>query len=219
MFLLNHPLLLVVFVLVIIGMVAASKAVPAAKKGSRPIHATSASKEVAPPQVQSAEREFAQTKVLTDAEVKFFRQLQVVLTDELIFPQVAMSALIKPTGRGKQYWSSFGKISQKRVDFAIYRKDLSLVAVIELDDPSHDRRGDDDLQRDAYLRSAGVRTVRFDVRKWPDDATIRGKLYPGTSQLPAMRASAPAMTAAAVAAPPAPSLPRASDVTQGSQSA
>lgn len=202
MFLVQHPVLLFVVALAILGVVAASKASPAAKKGRPPVR------------VQQSGTEFAPMKVLTDTEAKFFRQLESVLTDEWIFPQVAMSALIKPTGRGKQYWSSFGKIAQKRVDFAICRKDLSLIAIVELDDPSHDRREDEDVQRDAYLKSAGIRTVRFDVRKWPDDATIRAKLYPSMGRA-APRTSAPAPATGGASAPPA---PEASPVTQDSQS-
>ncbi|MGY6251842.1 DUF2726 domain-containing protein [Paraburkholderia caledonica] len=203
MFLAQHPALLFLIAIAVVGMAAIAKTAPDAKKGGKRVRVQqSSSKEApAPARAQPLESEFAPMKVLTDTEVKFFRQLQGVLTDELIFPQVAMSALIKPTGRGTQYWSSFGKISQKRVDFAIYRKDLSLVAIIELDDPSHDKREEEDQQRDAYLKSAGIRTVRLDVRKWPDDATIRAKIYPSVARPASPRPPAPVPSQTPVVTP------------------
>ncbi len=220
MFLAQHPVLLFLIAIAVIGMAALAKAAPDEKKGGKRVRVQqSSSKEAAAPaRVQQPESEFASMKVLTDTEARFFRQLQGVLTDELIFPQVAMSALIKPTGRGTQYWSSFGKISQKRVDFAIYRKDLSLVAIIELDDPSHDKREEEDQQRDAYLKSAGIRTVRFDVRKWPDDATIRGKIYSSVAQPAAPRPLAPVPAQTHVVAPVSvPPASAAASVAQDSQ--
>lgn len=215
MFLFQHPALLFLIAIAVVGVAAASKAMPTAKNRRAGTSTKRSSSDDARSQSQSSEREFTPMKVLTDTESRFFRQLQSVLADELIFPQVAMSALIKPTGRGRQYWSSFGKISQKRVDFAIFRKDLSLVAVVELDDPSHDRRVEEDLQRDEYLKSAGIRTVRFDVRKWPDDAAVRGKIYPSVAR-PAARPSAPALAAAGGTVMPPPDV---SPVTQNSLSA
>lgn len=114
--------------------------------------------------------------LLTGNEVEFFRRLRRALPDEFIFPQVALSALIAPVSSGKSYQYDFRRISQKRVDYAIYSQDLRLVAIVELDDRTHDASRD--AVRDRFIASAGIRTVRFQSKRKPDEAQIRAALYP-----------------------------------------
>ena len=67
--------------------------------------------------------------------------------------------------------------SQKIVDFvAQQRSDGAIVAVIELDDRSHD--GEKDARRDEMLKSAGYRIVRWNSRSKPDAHAIRETLLP-----------------------------------------
>lgn len=114
-------------------------------------------------------------EIMTPNEIEFFRRLNAALPDYWIFTQVAMSALIQPDmGQGKAYMSAFGKIAQKRVDYAIYDDYMNLVAVVELDDRTHNKRND--AIRDAYMASAGIRTIRFESRRKPDTETIRQAL-------------------------------------------
>ncbi|AEA65725.1 DUF2726 domain-containing protein [Burkholderia gladioli] len=124
--------------------------------------------------------EFKCQGILTDTETRFFWQLTRALPNEWIFPQVAMSAVLQPTvpNGDRNWWRSFGKIAQKRIDFIIYDRNLNLLAVIELDDPSHDSKKANDRLRDQNLADAGIRTIRFDVRAWPDHRAIQNAVFP-----------------------------------------
>ncbi|WP_321820823.1 MULTISPECIES: DUF2726 domain-containing protein [unclassified Burkholderia] len=131
-------------------------------------------------------RDFQRQAIMTAAELKFFRQLVATLPDVWVFPQVAFAAVLKPTTKGREYWRAFGKISQKRIDFVLYGYEMNLIAVIELDDSSHDRKTEDDRKRDALLKHAGIRTLRFDVRRWPSNEAIRSAVYPAAAPVELM---------------------------------
>lgn len=114
--------------------------------------------------------------LLTGNEIEFFRRLRRALPQEYIFPQVALSALIEPRSRNEKHLRDFRKISQKRVDYAIYTSDLQLVAIVELDDRTHNRMAD--AERDAFVASAGIRTLRFESRNKPTVEQIRAAVFP-----------------------------------------
>lgn len=100
--------------------------------------------------------------LLTPTEKDFFFQLRSAFPDELIFIQIAFSALIEPTTWSWRRQGDFGRISQKRCDFAVCSQDLALLAVVELDDGSHNLEKDTHL--DGLLSCTGIRTIRFDCR-------------------------------------------------------
>lgn len=113
--------------------------------------------------------------IMTPNELEFFRRISKAVPEAFVFPQVAMSALIAPSHPdGKKRMAAFRKISQKRVDWAIYTKDMKLVCIVELDDQTHDL--ENDVLRDAMLDSAGISTVRWDSRKKPPVGEIRKTL-------------------------------------------
>ncbi len=58
-------------------------------------------------------------------------------------------------------------------------KDTSVIAVVDLDDSSHERsdRKIADAKKDKALIAAGVRIVRWHVKSIPDKQTIRTKLH------------------------------------------
>ena len=113
--------------------------------------------------------------IMTANELEFFRRIGKAVPEAFVFPQVAMSALIAPNDTdGKKRMAAFRKISQKRVDWAIYTQDMKLVCVVELDDRTHNR--ENDALRDALLDSAGIPTVRWDSRQKPPVGEIRKTL-------------------------------------------
>ncbi|MGD9842223.1 MAG: DUF2726 domain-containing protein [Steroidobacteraceae bacterium] len=63
----------------------------------------------------------------------------------------------------------------KSADFVVCNKDFSVVAVIELDDSSHDRAGRKkaDADKDTALKPAGICITRWNTKAVPDEATIR----------------------------------------------
>lgn len=118
---------------------------------------------------------FESATIMTENEQEFFGRLTKAMPDAYFFPQVAMPALIRPCHKdGKQRMADFRRISQKRVDWAVYTPDLKLLCVVELDDRTHDPRKD--AERDAMLESAGIQTIRWDSRRRPSIATIRKTL-------------------------------------------
>lgn len=115
---------------------------------------------------------YRQTPIMTNNELEFFGRLQRALPECYVFPQIAMSALITPLTKGRRWQTDFMRISQKRVDWALYAKaGLRLVAIIELDDATHDK--DKDAARDKLTGSAGIRTLRFESRSKPHENEIR----------------------------------------------
>ena len=82
--------------------------------------------------------------------------------------------------RGSTYQSRLNRISQMSADFVICGKDATVLAVIELDDASHqsDRRKVADAKKDHALSAADIKLVRWEAPELPDDATIRRSLLP-----------------------------------------
>lgn len=112
------------------------------------------------------------TSIMTANELEFFRRLSKAIPEAFVFPQVAMSALMAPSdGDGKRRMAAFRQISQKRVDWAVYSRDMTLLCVVELDDRTHNRQ--QDALRDAMLASAGIKTLRWESRNKPEVREIR----------------------------------------------
>lgn len=116
---------------------------------------------------------------LTDNEMEFLLRLERAVPEFRFHAQVAMGALLNPTvsrfGRGKEYFRLRSQFSQKIVDFVAQRRDDGkIVAVIELDDRTHDTQKD--AQRDKMLLQAGYRVMRWHSRRKPDLQTIRHTL-------------------------------------------
>ena len=120
---------------------------------------------------------FKAREVLTPNEAEFFQRLKRALPEFEIFGQTAMSALIEPavSRSDAKYWAYRRQFSQKVCDYVISRKGCppgkGVVAVIELDDRTHDP--EKDARRDAMLKSAGIRTLRYESRAKPDEKRIR----------------------------------------------
>ena len=113
--------------------------------------------------------------VLTGSEREFFYRLQRALPECRVCPQVAVAALIEPTGIGRLRRTALNSIDGKRVGFAIFAEDMQLLAVVELDQRSRPTR--DDLARDACFASAGIRTVRFHAKRVPSEGKIRSSIF------------------------------------------
>ena len=70
-------------------------------------------------------------------------------------------------------------------DFVVCSKDSTVLAVIELDDASHetDRQKARDAKKDRALNSAGIRLLRWSVRDIPNDEAIKAALQPAPTPL------------------------------------
>ena len=116
--------------------------------------------------------EYAPKSLMTANEREFFGRLVRAHDSGYVFAQVAMSGLLEPrSGTGRARLNAYRKISQKRIDYTLHASDLSLLCVVELDDRTHHPASD--RERDAMLRSAGIKTLRFNSSGKPSVAQLR----------------------------------------------
>lgn len=122
------------------------------------------------------EFELKKKVLLTDTEKKFFTILVESLPEFYIFSQVSLNAILEV--RDKQKWWEKQTFSQKHADFIVINKKLDVIAIIELDDWSHDKphRKEKDEKRDEMLSQAGYVTLRYDCRNMPNKKAIRNDL-------------------------------------------
>ncbi len=105
----------------------------------------------------------AQKKLLTEREQSLYLSLLSLYPDGRVFIQVALSQLVDVPENHPDRQSIRNRFSQLVADFVLCRADLSVVAVIELDDRSHKRadRQDADTRKNKALADAGIRLVRI----------------------------------------------------------
>ncbi|WP_435101066.1 DUF2726 domain-containing protein [Arhodomonas sp. AD133] len=114
---------------------------------------------------------FVPKKVLTAPEQTLYHRLKAALPYEVL-AQVAFSQFIGVKGGSrKANFAKFGTARQKVADFVICRRDLSILAVVELDDRSHTRKRDQ--AKNAVLEEAGIPIIRWHVKDMPDRERIR----------------------------------------------
>jgi hypothetical protein len=115
--------------------------------------------------------------LMTANEREFFGRLRAALPDHLVFPQVAMSALIEASSADqKQAFRDRLRIAQQRVDYLVCDQQGEIVVVVELDDRTHSP--DKDKVRDARLLQAGIKTIRFQSKNKPAYEAIRAAVFP-----------------------------------------
>ncbi len=117
----------------------------------------------------------------TPEQVLYFRLLEA-LPDQVILAQVQLSRFLEvKNGHDVQAW--INRINRMSADFVVCAKDASVLAVIEVDDASHDRsvRRDADARKENALAAAGVRLIRWRATALPDIATIKSALHASVS--------------------------------------
>jgi hypothetical protein len=119
---------------------------------------------------------YRRSTIMTENEREFYGRLLAACPDCQIWPQVPILALVRPDAKegSRAFWLAFKRISNTRVDWAIVR-DLEVLAIVELDDRSHDARKD--AQRDRILKSCGYRVVRFNSSRRPDPRQIHEAIF------------------------------------------
>lgn len=131
---------------------------------------------------EDEELPYRQAPVMSRYELEMFERIKTALPECEIFPQAPLASFIRidPQRAGKRLaTNSFrwqNRISQQRVDFLVcQRRDMSTVAAIELDDPSHE--SDEAQRRDAKknksLNDANVPLFRWRVEAMPEAEEIR----------------------------------------------
>lgn len=112
--------------------------------------------------------------LLTPNEKEFMGRLQRALPEFHLMAQVSMGALmdVDPSSSRAPERDRY-QFANKIVDFVICTKSKEVIALVELDDRTHDTKKDADAQRDALTGIAGYTTLRWDSRRKPSEAVIR----------------------------------------------
>ncbi len=117
--------------------------------------------------------------IMTAAERRAYASLAELLPQCRIYPQVAMAAMIgpNPSHDFTERQRIRGTFSQKYIDFVIEDpRDGKVVAIIELDDHTHDAAKD--AARDAMTAEAGYITIRLKDSKPTTIAATLSKALP-----------------------------------------
>ncbi|EAR22470.1 DUF2726 domain-containing protein [Nitrococcus mobilis] len=118
---------------------------------------------------------FRAKRPLSDPEQVLFGRLKTALPDHVILSQVSFSQfLFTKGGDRKQNFARFAEVRQKVADFLVCDPSFRIVSVIELDDRSH--RQEKDERRDAILKEAGLKIVRWKTSNIPNAETIRREI-------------------------------------------
>jgi very-short-patch-repair endonuclease len=122
---------------------------------------------------------FYAKKPLTQPEQILYFRLLSALPEHIVLAQVQLSRFLG-VKKGANVQSWLNRISRMSADYVICQKDASVIAVVELDDASHqsDRRVTADAKKESALRAAGIKLFRWQVRELPDVTTIRTSLLP-----------------------------------------
>ena len=94
--------------------------------------------------------------VITPFEQKMFFRLNEAFPQHHVLAQVAFSALIDT-----EQFKLRSKFNRKVTDFVLLDHQLEVIAIIELDDPTHIGKEQQDAQRDAMLHQAGYKVYRY----------------------------------------------------------
>ena len=122
---------------------------------------------------------FYAKKPLSQPELVLYFRLVQALPEHIILAQVQLSRLVGvKKGNNHQAW--LNRINRMSADFVVCNKDSSIVAVIELDDVTHQKedRQTVDAKKDKALTSADIRIVRWQAKAIPDIAIIQSTLMP-----------------------------------------
>lgn len=122
---------------------------------------------------------FYPRKPLSAVEQILYFRLIKALPNHIVLAQVQLSRLLG-VKKGNNYLAWANRINRMSADFVVCTKDSTILAVIELDDSTHNakNRQEADAKKDKALGDAGVKIHRWNVKAIPDDAKIKATLTP-----------------------------------------
>ncbi|MFA5170444.1 MAG: DUF2726 domain-containing protein [Sulfuriferula sp.] len=130
-------------------------------------------------QGEPGEWPFYQCKPLSAPEQVLYFRLVKALPEHIILGQVQLSRILKvKKGNNTQAW--LNRINRMSADFVVCNKNSSIVAVIELDDASHntEKRQQADAKKDKALTAAGIKIHRWNVKNIPNEDAIQAVFIP-----------------------------------------
>lgn len=128
---------------------------------------------------------FYAKKLLSSPEQVLYFRLCKALPERIVLAQVGLSRILG-VKKGNNFGEWFNRINRMSADFVLCSKDSTIVAVIELDDASHEKtdRKAADAKKDKALSSAGISVVRWQAKSIPDEAAIKAAFAYGKQGAP-----------------------------------
>ena len=124
---------------------------------------------------------FAKKPLSPPEQVLYFRLVRA-LPDQIVLAQVQLSRILG-VKKGDNYQSWLNRINQLSADFVVCAKDATVLAVVELDDASHqsERRREADRRKSRAFEAAGLKLIRWNVAHLPADTVIRSTMLAAAS--------------------------------------
>ena len=160
--------------LIILGVIAVAIAV-ALKTLARSRTKTGTGKTSEDPDFSSKWPYKKRKTLLTVHEQPLYFALRDALPEHLIFAQVQLSQILS-VEKGSNFGTWYGRISRMSIDFVVCNKSTEIIALIELDDSSHNAsdRQKADQKKDKACADAGLTIIRW--KQIPDRNEIRKAL-------------------------------------------
>jgi hypothetical protein len=113
--------------------------------------------------------------LLTNRETQLFQTLHALYPNHRLFVQVALSQLVDVPKDHPNRVAIRNRFERLVADFVLCRADMSVVAVIELDDPSHRMpiRQAADARKTKALQDAGLELIRIPEGPLPSGESLR----------------------------------------------
>lgn len=128
---------------------------------------------------------FYARRPLSQPEQVLYHRLVAALPERIVLAQVQVSRVLG-VKKGFNFHEWNNRINRMSYDFVVCAKDCGVLAVVELDDKSHEAesRRKADAKKDRASAAAGIRVIRWNVTALPDQAAIREAF----SEMPSIRA-------------------------------
>ena len=124
---------------------------------------------------------YAKKPLSQPEQILYFRLIEA-LPEHIILAQVQLSHFLG-VKKGHNYQSWSNRINRMSADFVVCNKDSSIVAVIELDDATHQKsdRQAADAKKNKALEAAEIKIIRWQAKSIPDTSAIKLALLPNPS--------------------------------------
>jgi hypothetical protein len=123
--------------------------------------------------------------ILTKREREWHQAILQACPEHHVFVQVALSQLIALEPGVARPTALRNHFQQLVADFVICKRDYDVMAVIEVDDPSHDRpsRREADERKQKAIECAGFKFMRIPARTRASEAAVRKLLGLPSSEI------------------------------------
>lgn len=121
---------------------------------------------------KKSRKKYIKKTLMNNTEIVFFEKLKKGLIGLHVFPQVSMNQVLD-VEQQKDYKDRL-PFWAKIIDFVICTPQCQVIAIVELDGPSHDspEKKQKDKDRDEMLEEAGYIVLRYDWRNKITEAQL-----------------------------------------------